>query len=56
MTHFIDKYYVAKWNNDEVIAIFDTDEERQEWLRKNVDIDYNGGYLKDGTKIQIWEW
>lgn len=50
------KYYVENWDTDEVIAEFDTYEQRQEWIKKNVTIRPNdGGYLEDGTHIAIYE-
>lgn len=50
------KYYVENWDTEEVIAEFDTYEQRQEWIKKNVTIRPNeGGYLEDGTHIAIYE-
>lgn len=49
------KYYVENWDTEEVIAEFDTAEERQEWINRNVTIDCIGGFLADGTHIAIYE-
>lgn len=50
------KYYVENWETEEVIAKFDTYEQRQEWIEKNVTIIHGaGGYLRDGTHIAIYE-
>lgn len=49
------KYYVENWDTEEVIAEFDTYEQRQEWINKNVTIRSDGGYLEDGTHIAIYE-
>lgn len=50
------KYYVENWETEEIIAEFETSEQRQEWIIKNVNITPNGGYLEDGTHIAIYEW
>ena len=53
------KYYVENWKTEEVIEVFDTYEQRQEWIKKNVTIipygGSHGGYLKDGTQVGIYE-
>lgn len=50
------KYYVENWETEEVIAEFDSYEQRQEWIKNNVTIIPNdGGYLEDGTHISIYE-
>lgn len=49
------KYYVENWETEEVIAEFDSYEQRRDWLEKNVNLTYVGGYLKDGTRIAIYE-
>ena len=50
------RYYVENWETEEIIAEFDTKEQRQDWIDKNVTINRNGGYLEDGTHIAIYEW
>ena len=50
------KYYVEDWLTDEVLAVFDTEEERKKWLDENVEYFSDGAYLADGRKISIYEW
>jgi hypothetical protein len=50
------KYYVENWETEEVIAEFDTAEERQAWFKKNATlIPSDGAYLEDGTHIAFYE-
>lgn len=45
------KYIVENWDTEEIIAVFDTEEQRELWL-----LNYSTeGYLADGTKISIYE-
>ena len=51
------KYYVENWDTQEEIAVFDTEAERKAWMKQNVTVKpYEGGYLKDGTRIALYEW
>lgn len=50
------KYFVANWDTEEIIKVFDSFEDRQNWIERNVKIDHTGGYLEDGTKIEIYEY
>lgn len=49
------KYIVGNWITDEILKVFDTDEERDQWITENVNIYSDGGFLDDGTKIEIYE-
>ena len=49
------KYIVEDWMTDEVLKVFDTSEDREQWLRDNVNYCSDGGYLDDGRKISIYE-
>jgi len=50
------KYYVENWDTDEIIAVFDTSKEREDWIKKNVIIrPCDGAYMEDGTHIAIYE-
>lgn len=49
------KYIVADWMTDEPLKVFDTDEERDEWIDDNVEIFSDGGYLSDGRRVCIYE-
>lgn len=49
------KYIVENWLTEEVVKVFDTEEERQQWIDDNVNHFSDGGYLDDGTKIAIHE-
>ena len=49
------KYIVEDWMTDETIKEFDTEEEREEWIRENITYYSDGGYLDDGRKISIYE-
>lgn len=49
------KYIVENWLTEEVIKVFHSEEDRQEWLNDNVNNFSDGGYLDDGTKISIYE-
>lgn len=49
------KYFVANWLTEEVIKVFETEESREQWIRDNVNRFSDGGYLDDGTKIEIYE-
>ena len=49
------KYIVANWLTDEVIKMFDFEEERDQWLTENINRFSDGCYLDDGTKISICE-
>ena len=49
------KYIVEDWTTDEILKVFDTSEDREAWLRDNVNYYSDGGYLDDGRKISIYE-
>ena len=45
-------YIVENFYTCEIIMFFPTDEQRQKWLKENVNEE---GYMEDGTKISIYE-
>ena len=49
------KYIVENYLTEEIIKVFDTEEDRKQWLKDNVNRYSDGGYLDDGTKISIYE-
>lgn len=49
------KYIVENYLTEEIIKVFDTKEERQQWLDDNVNRFSDGGYLDDGTRVDIYE-
>lgn len=49
------KYIVEDWITEETLKTFDTEEERESWIKENVNMFSDGGYLDDGTKISIYE-
>lgn len=49
------KYIVANWLTEEIICSFNSEEERNQWIKDNVNNFSDGGYLDDGTKIEIYE-
>ena len=49
------KYIVEAWMTEEMIKVFSSEEEREQWLKDNVNYFSDGGYLDDGTKISIYE-
>lgn len=49
------KYIVEDWMTDEILKVFDTPEDREAWLRDNVNYYSDGWYLDDGRKISIYE-
>ena len=49
------KYIVENFNTCEVIAIFESEEGRQAWIDENVSFVDHAGYMKDGTRISIYE-
>lgn len=49
------KYVVENYLTDEILKIFQSEEEREEWLNDNVEYFEDGGFLCDGTKISIYE-
>lgn len=49
------KYVVENWFTGEDIIVFDTEEQRQKWLDENVSQSPDGGFLKDGTQVGIYE-
>jgi hypothetical protein len=49
------KYIVENWLTEETLKVFDSEEERDQWLEENVNRFSDGGYLDDGTKISIYE-
>ena len=49
------KYIVENWHTEETIKAFNTEEEREQWLKDNVNYYSDGGYLDDGTKIGLYE-
>lgn len=48
-------YFVEDWDTEETIECFATEEERDEWLMENMIDTPNGGFLKDGRRIAIFE-
>ncbi|WP_156059452.1 hypothetical protein [Acetivibrio ethanolgignens] len=50
------KYIVENWLTEETIKVFDSEEERQEWINDNC-ISFSDGSYIDGTetKISIYE-
>ena len=46
------KYIVENWLTEETIKVFDSEEERQEWLNDNC-ISFSDGNYIDGTDIKI---
>lgn len=52
MTQLKGRFIVENWDTDEIIAEFQTYEEREAWLEENV-ID---GYTKDGIRVSIYEY
>ena len=50
------KYIVENWMTEETIKVFDSEEERQEWINDNC-ISFSDGCYIDGTetKISIYE-
>ena len=46
------KYIVENWLTEETIKVFDSEEERQEWLNDNC-ISFSDGNYIDGTEIKI---
>ena len=46
------KYIVENWITEETIKVFDSEEERQEWLNYNC-ISFSDGNYIDGTEIKI---
>lgn len=50
------KYIVENWLTEETIKVFDSEEERQEWINDNC-ISFPDGCYIDGTetKISIYE-
>lgn len=49
------KYIIENLLTGESIKEFKSEKERQKWLDENVDCTINGGCLKDGTEIDIYE-
>lgn len=49
------KYIVETWLTEEIIAVFDSEEEREMWLNDNVNYFSDGAFLDDGTQIGIYE-
>lgn len=45
------KYYVENWLTEEIIKVFNSDYEREEWLNDNVTYFSDGGYLDDGGSV-----
>lgn len=40
------KYYVENFETEEIIAVFDTEEERNNFINENVVIENGAGFLK----------
>ena len=49
------KYIVETWATEEIIAVFNSEKEREKWLNDNVNYFSDGGFLDDGTQISIYE-
>ena len=49
------KYIVADWLTEEIIRTFDSEEDRNQWIKDNVNRFSDGGYLDNGIKIEIYE-
>ena len=49
------KYIVENFYTEQIIKVFDTEEQRQDWIDNNVSMIGEGGYTKDGTRISIYE-
>lgn len=49
------KYIVEAWLTEEIIAVFNSEEEREKWLNDNVNYFSDGGYLDNGVQISIYE-
>jgi hypothetical protein len=49
------RFIVENWNTCETIAVFDSEEERQNWLDNNVTIRDGAGYMADGVRVSIYE-
>ena len=49
------KYIVENWLTEEVLKVFESEEDREEWIRDNVMFLSDGGFLDDGTRISIYE-
>ena len=48
-------YIVENWDTEEIIMIFESEAYRQAWLDLNVIFCDNAAYLKNGTRISIYE-
>ena len=46
------KYIVENWLTEETIKVFDSEEERQEWINDNC-ISFSDGSYIDGTETKI---
>lgn len=49
------KYIVKTWLTEEIVAVFDFEEELEEWLNDNVNYFSDGWYLDNGIQIDICE-
>lgn len=52
MNNIRGRFIVEEWESCETIAEFSTEQEREAWLRANVD-EY--GFTKDGVQVSIYE-
>lgn len=46
------KYIVENWLTEETIKKFDSEEEREKWIRDNC-VSFSDGYYIDDTEIKI---
>lgn len=46
------RYIVEDWETEEVIRVFDSEEERSEWIKKKC-TSFNGGVFITGTETRI---
>ena len=50
------KYIVENWMTEEVIKVFDSEEDRQEWINENCVSFSDGCFIEDTTiKISCYE-
>lgn len=45
------KYIVEDWQTEEELKVFDTEEERDEWMDENCEYFSDGAFLIDGRKV-----
>lgn len=51
MTKLTGRFIVENWETEEIIAEFNTHEEREAWLENYVD----NGHMMDGTRVSIYD-